>query len=147
MSTDAGGPESVPVYAGAPDADDPTVSPDKEREGWWTLIIDSVAAERGSRTDRELGELIQAQLAAAGYEVVQTEVAPDWAERLLDTLFTGKRLDFDGGPIPLWLARRLEAEFGMPLPQVAPTAGRPAMPVDLDDEQPGLGIVHDRTLD
>lgn len=60
---------------------------------------------------------------------------PAWAEVLLDSVFTGSRLDFDGMPVPEWLQSRLESEFGMPFPQV-PAGGvvHPPGPVDLDDE-------------
>jgi hypothetical protein len=61
--------------------------------------------------------------------------APPWAEVLLNSLVTGARLDFGGEVIPNWLRRRLEAEYGMPVP-TGEQAQRPATPLDLDEERP-----------
>jgi hypothetical protein len=96
-----------------------------------------------------LAELIQPDmdddLNSAGYglvrlaEIPAESEAPDWATALLDTLFTGKPLDFDGAEVPDWLQQRLHTEYGAPYPYRPPTGGVAQAP-DLDDEgSPSLG--------
>lgn len=120
---------------------------DSSRASWWDLVVDSVIELRPSRTSREIGEAIEARLIEAGYLIIDSsgrqaisdEVAPEWASVLLDSLFTGSRLDFGGTPVPTWLRHRLDAEFGMPIPTGDP-ATRPAAPVDLDDEESASSV-------
>lgn len=58
--------------------------------------------------------------------------APAWALTLLDALFTGKTLDFDGQFVPEWLQRRLEREYGFPYP-IAQRQPHPDEPGEPDD--------------
>lgn len=87
-------------------------------------------------------------LNSAGYGLVRlAEIraeseAPDWATALLDTLFTGKSLDFDGIEVPDWLQRRLHTEYGAPYPYRPPTGGVAQAP-DLDEEPVELSIPSD----
>lgn len=108
---------------------------DDDRVEWWTIVVDAVTELRSSKTSREIGAEISRRLSDWGYEIVskQDDVAPVWAEVLMDALFTGSRLDYGHTEIPGWLQRRLEAEFGMPLP-TGEQATRHAAPVDLDHE-------------
>lgn len=77
-----------------------------------------------------------------------TDEAPDWAEVLVSTLFTGAPLDFDGIVIPPWLQVRLENEYGHPYPNRPPTGQQ--QPPDLDDEPPNVppvAIPNDSDID
>lgn len=77
------------------------------------------------------------ELWKAGFVVAKagaTDEAPDWAEVVVNTLFTGAPLEFDGIVIPPWLQVRLEAEYGHPYPHRPPTGQQ--QPLDLDDEPP-----------
>lgn len=81
--------------------------------------------------DDEIAQAVIEALQGEGWRIVGPEDQPDWADPLLDALFTGKRLDFDGKRVPEWLQRRLEQEFGFPYPiaQKQPHPDEPAEPL------------------